>query len=177
MTRLVVIIGFCVAFAAGLTVGLAKRGNVEQSTAPAAPTSRSSHRGSSFLASELSLTPDQQEQLKKIWEPSRGGRDEHERRRRELREKRDGAVEALIRDEDKAKFQQAMDDYRKGQEALDREMREGFRSKVEATKKILTPEQTVKYEEFLSRRDWGRDRERPTTTRRSEPAQNLNQAS
>src|SRR5687767_8388038 len=101
MTKVVVIIGFCVAFAAGLTVGLSRRADVEQVNVPAAPTSRPSHRGSSFLASELNLSPQQQEKLKEIWEPSRGGRGEHEKRRSELRDQRDAAIEALIPAQDK----------------------------------------------------------------------------
>jgi Spy/CpxP family protein refolding chaperone len=173
MTKLVVIIGFCVAFAAGLTVGLSRQRGVDQTAAPAAPTSRPSHRGSSFLASELNLTPEQQEQLKHIWESSGGGRSEHEKRRAELREKRDAAMEALIPAQDKPKFQQAMDDYRAGLDGMDREMRDRFRKNVDETKKVLTPEQRVKYEEFVKthspptsgRGDWGRDRDRDSAGR------------
>jgi Spy/CpxP family protein refolding chaperone len=176
MTKLVVIIGFCVAFAAGLTVGLSRRANVEQPLMPAAPTTRS-HRGSSFLATELNLSKEQQEQLKQIWEAARGGRGEHDNRRQELRDKRDADIEALLPAEQKAKYEQAMADYRAGLDAMDREVRDRFRKSVEETKKVLTPEQRAKYEEILSRhspggsgRDWGRDRDRSTTTRRSDAA-------
>jgi len=188
MTKLVVIIGFCVAFAAGLTVGLSRHQVTDQSTAPVAPTSKPSHRGSSFLASELNLTGEQQEKLKQIWEPASGGREDHEKRRRELRDKRDATVEALVPAENKEKLQAAMNDYRAALESMDNEMRDGFHKKVAATTQLLTPEQRVKYEEFLSRhspgdRDGGRDgrrggdrggdrdRDKPTTTSRSEAAQ------
>jgi Spy/CpxP family protein refolding chaperone len=180
MTKVVVIIGFCVAFAAGLTVGLSRQAQVEQPTAPAAPTSRPSHRGG-FLA-ELKLTPEQQEKMKQIWEPSRGGREDHEKRRRELRDKRDAAIEALIPAQQKQQYEQALADYRAGLDTLDEEMRDGFRKKVAATTQLLTPEQRTKYEDLLSRREWGRDgrggpdrdRDKPTTTRRSDSAQTHN---
>ena len=176
MTKLVVIIGFCVAFAAGLTVGLSRqRQPVEAEPASSVnePTTRHGHRGSSFLATELNLTPQQQEQLKEIWSrTARGGRGDHEKRRQELRDRRDAEIEAIIRPEDKEKYQKAMSDYRAGLDAMDREMRDRFRNSVEETKKVLTPEQRAQYEEILSRQ-WGRDRDRDPnreTTRRSEPA-------
>src|SRR5687767_3855756 len=106
MTKLVVIIGFCVAFAAGLTVGLSRHRQQVEPDQPAttAPTTRHGHRGSSFLATELNLTPQQQEQLKEIWSRmARGGRSEHEQRRQELRDKRDADIESIIRPEDKEK--------------------------------------------------------------------------
>src|SRR5688500_18620938 len=96
MTKLVVIIGFCVAFAAGLTVGLSRRANIEHPPRPAAATTRFIYRGGSFLASELNLTKEQQEQLKQIWEAARGGRDQHDNRRQQLRDKRDADIEALL---------------------------------------------------------------------------------
>jgi Spy/CpxP family protein refolding chaperone len=178
MTKLVVIIGFCVAFAAGLTVGRSRQwqADTQQPGSPSVPSTRPSR--ASFLASELNLNAQQQEQLKQIWsEAARGGRGESEKRRQQLREKRDADIEALIPAGDKANYQQVLSAYRAELDAMDREMRERFRNSVEETKKVLTPEQRAKYEEILSRhsfgspgggpgREWGRDRE---TTRRSEP--------
>src|SRR6185437_11592650 len=111
MTKLVVLIGFCVAFAAGMTVGM-KRGRVTQPAAPAVmpatmPTSRPSHRGGGFLPSALNLTQDQQEKLSKIWsETARGGRSMQEDRRRQLRQKRDETIASLIPPADQAKYEQ-----------------------------------------------------------------------
>ena len=165
MTKLVVIIGFCVAFAAGLTVGLS--GNRAIEPKPASPTTQSErhgHRGSSFLASELNLTTEQQEKMKEIWSrTAKGGRGDHDDRRQELRDKRDADIEALIPASDKEKFQKILADYRAGLDAMDNEARDRFRKSVEETKQILTPEQRAKYEEILSRQ-WGRDR---GSTRRS----------
>ena len=182
MTRLVVFIGFCVAFAAGWTVGLTRHRAAEQQSISAPPaTTRSIHRGRGFLESELNLTAQQKEQLNTIWSDiARGGRGDHENRRQELRDKRDSNIAALIRPEDKPKYEQALQSYRDGVEAMDREVRDRFRKAVEATKAVLTTEQRAKSEQILSRHPFGpssggppgrdrggRDRE---TTRRSEPA-------
>ncbi len=190
MTKLVVLIGFCVAFAAGLTVGMSRHGGPQASSPATQLTSRPSHRG--FLPSELNLSADQQEQLSKIWsETARGGRGEQDDRRRQLRQKRDETIASLIRPEDKDKYEQAIKDYGDQTSAMDREMRDRFKKAVEATKQLLTPEQRTKYEEILSRHSFGQPggspgrgrgdsnrndggrgdvRDRESTTRRSEPA-------
>src|SRR5687767_2872315 len=136
MTKLVVIIGFCVAFAAGLTVGLSRQRVAEVSPAsPQSPTTKHSHRGSSFLASELNLTSEQQEQMKEIWSrTAKGGRGDHDDRRQELRDKRDADIEALIPASEKEKFQKILADYRAGLDAMDNEARDRLRKSVEETK-------------------------------------------
>ena len=184
MTKLVVLIGFCVAFAAGMTVGM-KRGQVRlQAAAPTTmPTSRPSHRGGGFLPSALNLTQDQQEKLSKIWsETARGGRSMQEDRRRQLRQRRDETIASLIPPQDQAKYEHAIKDYTDQAAALDKEMRDRFKKAIEDTKALLTPEQRPKYEEFLKEylnrhplggpggpagHERGHDRE---TTRRSDPA-------
>jgi Spy/CpxP family protein refolding chaperone len=178
MTKLVVLIGFCVAFAAGLTVGISRgRMQHQQSNVNAPPTTHPSHRG--FLTAELNLTPEQQTQLSTIWsDVAHGGRNEQDKQRQQLREQRDAEILALIPAQDKEKYEKAVSDYREQTSAMDREMRARFQDAVEKTKGILTPEQRAKYEEILSRHQFGgpggpgrgergRDRE---TTRRSAPA-------
>ena len=180
MTKLVVLIGFGVAFAAGLTVGTSRVRQRQQmeAGASATPSTRPSHRG--FLPSELNLTQEQQEQLSKIWsEAARGGRSEQDDRRKQLRQKRDETIASLIRPEDKEKYEQTLKDYADQATAIDREMRDRFKKSVEETKQILTPEQRTKYEEILSRHPFGGPggpsaRERGghdhETTRRGDPA-------
>src|ERR1044072_4686564 len=103
MTKFVVILGFLIAFAAGLVVGIESR----QSNA-AAPTTRPSRAG--WLAGELNLTTQQQEQLSKIWsETARRGRSpEQEDRRHQLRKERDESIAALVAPQDKTRFEQIM---------------------------------------------------------------------
>jgi len=63
MTKLIVIIGFAVSFAAGLMVGMDSRraGNASH----ASPTTHPSYP--SWLVAELNLAPKQQEEMQKIW--------------------------------------------------------------------------------------------------------------
>ena len=182
MTKLVVIIGFCIAFAAGLTVGMSRsRPIANEGTPPTSlPTSRPSHRG--FFLSELNVTPEQHEQLNKIWDFAHTGRGEQDKQRQALREKRDTTIQSLIPAENREKFDKAMSDYREGLAEMDRAMRERVNKAVEETKAILTPEQRTKFEEILKRhpmggpggppfgRGRGDGRNDRSTTRRSEPA-------
>ncbi|HOW19020.1 MAG TPA: periplasmic heavy metal sensor [Phycisphaerae bacterium] len=145
MTKIVVVVGFLVAFAAGFVVG-------GQSRHPAAvQTTRPAHHGG-WLVAELNLSPQQQEQMKQIWSETawRGGGDREERRRK-LAEARDRAIAALIRPEDKGRYDQILKDYAEQVAAMDREWRGSFQAAVERTKQILSPEQRTKYEELLQR--------------------------
>ncbi len=156
MIRLVLVIGFLFAFSAGLVVGLQVRRE-----AAAAPATRPTRHG--FLTAELGLSPDQEEQLKKIWSETahRGGR-EQEDRRRQFRKERDEAVAALIKAQDRDKYVEAINTYTKRTDALQEEWRSSFQSAVEKTKQILTPEQRTKYEDLLKRQEAersSRDRE------------------
>jgi len=162
MTKSVITIGFLVAFAAGLVVGM----NPRQGVAP--EPAKPSRRGG-WLAAELNLSPQQQQQLDAIWSETawRGGREREDRRRQLIRE-RDEAIVALIRPEDKPKYDEILKNYTDQTAALEREWRGSFQTAVERTKEVLTPEQRVKYEEMLKRhesergpRDWRRgDRDR-----------------
>lgn len=150
MTRIVVLAGFLIAFAAGLVVGLrVDRGE-------ARPTTRQSWRG--WLAAELKLNTSQQEELNKIWSDTaqRGGHDLTERRR-QLSRQRDEAIAALVRPEDKPRYQAALKEHADKTAELDRQWRERFQNSIQRTKEILTPEQRAKYEEMLKK--WERDHE------------------
>jgi Spy/CpxP family protein refolding chaperone len=169
MTKLVVIVGFIVAFSAGLMVGMGLHQHA--ATEETSPTTRPNGSGGSggrgsWIAQELDLTPQQQEALKKIWadSPDRSRREEHDDARRQLRRERDEAILALV--PDRSKYDEIMRQYEEKTDALDDAMRKGFEEKVRLTKAHLTPEQNAKYDEMLKRRsrDWGRDKE---TTRRS----------
>ena len=87
MTKFVVIVGFAVAFAAGLIVGAEMRqSSVASPVTPANPTTQSSTRPSrrGYLPTELNLSAQQQDEMKKIWSDGGG------KLREELRKKFEG---------------------------------------------------------------------------------------
>ena len=164
MTKLVVILGFILAFGAGLVIG--GGGRVRLATANPPPSSRPSGPGG-WLAAELDLSPDQTQKLDLIWSAIAGkGRGDREEQRRHLRAERDDAIAALIRPEDLTAFDQIHETYADRMAALDAQWREGFNASVERTKQILTPGQRIKYEEILKRHTGGPEsRERPGNRR------------
>jgi len=159
MTKFVVIIGFLIAFAAGLMVGSIDRKRPETAAPPTTAATTRPHRGS-WITAELGLTSEQQKEMEKIWSETAGkGRREIEERRREIRKERDEALTALVRAEDKPKYDQILKDYQDKQQALETEMRESFEGAVKRTKELLTPDQRVKYDQLLQRQQWDRGRD------------------
>ena len=158
MTKLVVIFGFLMAFLAGLLVGV-NRPQPLATNAGAETTTRPGGRGdrNSELDALLKLRPEQKAELKRIWsETADRGRKQHEERRRELRRQRDENIQALLSSDQKASFAKVHEDYDEQTKALEREMRANFQKSVEATKQVLDPDQRVKYEEWLRKRQWER---------------------
>jgi hypothetical protein len=169
MTKFVVIIGFLVAFAAGLILGIESRQTSSGATSP--PTTQPRRGPGGWLPSELNLTLQQQEQMKQIWsEVAKHGRGEQEDRRKQLRAERDDAIASLIRPEDKEKYDQVRKNYSDQMAAMDKEMRARFDEAVKKTKEILTPDQRTKYDEILNRHQsdrgprGGPERNRESTT-------------
>jgi len=165
MSKLVVILGFLVSFAAGLIVGW----RVVSPLHPAAGTLDSLEHGSGhpattqstgprnrdprgWLTEVLKLTPEQQAQMKEIWDdPAHQGRREHDDRRQALRKSRDESITRLLTETGKKdEFDRINADFFKGNQALDAEWRNRFQAAVERTKAILNDEQRKKYEEILS---------------------------
>jgi hypothetical protein len=144
MSKLLVIMGFVLAFGAGLAMGpqLWQR-------SVAAPTTRPGHQVS-WLKAELNLSAEQQDQMEKIWaETAHRAPREQADRRRQLARERDEAIAALVRPEDQEKYSQALKTFSEGNAALEREWRNYFANGVERTKAILTPELRRNYEELL----------------------------
>lgn len=149
MAKAILVIGFIIAFAAGMVIGLEVRRQ-----AVAAPATRPTGRGPGFLTAELNLSPEQQEQMKQIWSETahRGGRDQEEKRR-QIRKERDEAIAALIPAGSREQYDQALKTYTERSGALEREWRASFQSAIERTKAMLTSEQRTKYEEILKRHE------------------------
>jgi len=157
MTRIVVIIGFLVAFAAGVAVGTGYLGARNAVGAGAQPTTRPV-RDRGWIERELNLTDTQKEQMRKIWaDLARSSGREHDDKRRQLRRERDEAIAALVHAEDLGKYDEIINKYSDQTAALDREMHANFEEKIRQTKEILSPEQREKYEKILKDRE--RDRE------------------
>jgi Spy/CpxP family protein refolding chaperone len=165
MTKIVLVIGFVFAFSAGLVCGLAVRGHdVQASPAPLTRPTTSEGPGG-LLATELGLTPEQREQMKRIWgDNARTLRHQQDQRRAQARRERDEAIAALVRAEDRQTYDQVLRAHTDRLAEIERELRASWQNGVEETRKILTPEQRTKYEDFLKRREadraGGRDRER-----------------
>lgn len=171
MTRLIVLIGFLLAFCAGLAVGLTRP--VTAAPVIEAPGGRPEGGRRGWLAQQLELSPLQQEQLDEIWsETARRGRHEQFERRRRLRRERDEAIAALIRDEDRPAYEAILREHDERAAELEAEWRESFRAAVERTRALLTPEQREKYQALMDRQGWGggEDRGRSTTRPAGETA-------
>jgi Spy/CpxP family protein refolding chaperone len=149
MTRnrmlLLVIVCFLAAFAAGLAVGLVATGHPD----------RPRHR--SWLMAELKLTPQQRDQMGKIWsEVMEGSGRQHGEQRKAIAEERDKAIAAILTADQQPKYKQIQEDYTGKLADLSQQRKAAFEQAVERTKQILTPEQAKQYEELLKKqRDRG----------------------
>ncbi len=141
--QLLVIATFVLAFVAGGSVGMLITSGSGQET-----TRRSGPGG--HLAGELHLTPEQQAQMHKIWSKVMGeqGSQQVRKRRLELNRQRTEAIEALLTDEQRVRYEQILADYARQVEQIDQERRRLTQQAVERTKEILTEEQAKKYEQM-----------------------------
>lgn len=160
-TKVILILAVCVSFGAGLLIGLESgketiaSPTLDVATRPATEPTTRGRRG--FLTAELGLTPDQQAQMKEIWESSmRDAMRQHEEKRREYRRQRDERILALVPDEKRAEYDAVLERYSKATDDLENEMRAVFERNVELTREILNPEQRAKYQKI--REVWQRDR-------------------
>jgi Spy/CpxP family protein refolding chaperone len=170
VAKIIVILGFCLAFAAGLVIGTRSHPAKLSPAAPGStPTTGPSARHGSWLSSELGLTSDQREKLDKIWsETARNGREERDERRREYRRDRDTAIAELVPPARMGEYDKIIETYSDRVASLDRESRESYEAAVDKTKQILTPDQRARYEELLKQHKWGppRGHRNETTTTR-----------
>ncbi len=109
--------------------------------------------GGSWLASSLSLTAEQEQEVLKIWRGlERTGRQEEQDKRKALQAKRDESIKALVPADKHAELEKIHEAYAQQNTELSDQRRKAFEGAVEKTKAILTDEQKVKYEEILARR-------------------------
>ena len=148
-TRIIVIVGFLIAFGAGAVVGIQLRAPAVAQT----PVPQPQGQGPSWLRTEFGLTPEQNEQMKNIWESLHASGRSYEDRRHRLREERDEAIAALLAPSVMGDYDRVLQEYTNKLAALAQERDKAFAEAVDKTKQILTPAQRVKYEEFLKRRE------------------------
>jgi len=144
--QLTVIATVVLAFVAGGAVGvlLTSDGGREASRR---------RRPGGHLADELHLTPEQREQMHKIWSKVMGERGFQQMRKRRLAlyRRRTEAIEALLTDQQRVQYNQILADYDRQVEQMDRERRRLTEEAVKRTKEILTEEQVKKYERMRRR--------------------------
>jgi len=135
--KIILIVAFVLAFAAGGSVGLL----AVRPPPPPPP------RG--VLMSKLNLTPEQREQMKMIWTEADGVHRQHWERRAALAQERDQQIRKLLDEGQLARYEAILQDYSRGLEELSRERTRSFEEARERTKKMLTPEQASRYEKLM----------------------------
>jgi len=147
MTRnkLLVLVCFVAAFAAGTAVGLVL----------ARPAGHPRHH--SWLMAELKLTPRQRDQMGEIWSKvMEGSGRQYWEQRKAVTEERDKAIQGILTPAQQPRYEQILQDYSRKLADLSQQRKQAFEQAVERTKQILTPEQAKQYEELLKKqRDRG----------------------
>jgi len=149
-TRVLVVAAFLIAFAAGLTTGVA--------------VGRSRHRprGGSVLTRQLGLTEEQQAQMRRIWSGIDGDSIRaYFERRREIQAERDEALRDLLRASGlQAEYETIMQVYNDQLAELAQERRAAREEAERKTMEILTEPQRKRWQEMLRQREHG-ERGRP----------------
>jgi len=104
------------------------------------------------LGTELGLTREQTEQMHDIWEGVRDKVDACFLRARDIQEKRDRALVALLSDEQRAKYAKSQREYADAIAALKTERDAMFQEGVKRTEQILNGSQRQKYRQILDAR-------------------------
>jgi hypothetical protein len=143
----VLLIGVTVlALCAGVVAGLVA---ARMPSAKSAQSSSSSDSGVGALAAELELTPDQQQQMRSIWQEVQAKVNRTFDDAQALQRERDQALVALLDDQQKAKFEKISKDYAQRFIDLSRGRDQTFNDAVERTKKLLSEQQREKYDQIL----------------------------
>lgn len=153
MSKLIVLVSFLAAFAAGLAVGAKWFPWADTAVVPG-PTTRPDRR-ESWLAEQLQLTPEQQEQMKKIWsEVPRNWRERGDPRRQAFRA-REEAITALLGSQDQPRYEEIQRKLVEQMAALDHDRQEARQRAVDesnaALAELLGPERWEKYESIQQR--------------------------
>jgi hypothetical protein len=66
-----------------------------------------------------------------------------------LAQERDGAIQSLLSNEQRSRYDAIQQEYSRKTEELSQERKRAFEQAVEQTKHILTPQQAAKYDELM----------------------------
>ena len=152
--KLIFVVGFLVAFAAGLMVGMVG------GRATAAP-SAAIHVGHSWLGEELDLTSQQQDQIHKIWADVTRDGPGGGQRWGQMDKQRDQEVRALLTPEQLPGYDQILRAHHERVDAIRAETRKAPYEEAERrTREILTDSQRLKFDEITRKRhEHDRDRD------------------
>lgn len=136
--KAIILISFILIFAAGAAVGVSVQRSGE----------RPRHRPGLFGG--LDLTPEQREEVQRIWFGQTGPDRPHMFDQvRRLEEEREQAVLDLLTEEQRALYDELMQAHERKLNEFSEERRRDFESKVEQTMEVLTESQREKFGEFI----------------------------
>jgi hypothetical protein len=107
---------------------------------------------SSSLAQELNLTPQQQEQMRQIWENVRGQVQDCFSQAQDLQKQRDDEIIKLLNDDQKAKFEEISKRFHARDVKIKDDREQILAVAISKTKQLLNDEQRKKYDQILARR-------------------------
>jgi Spy/CpxP family protein refolding chaperone len=144
----VVVLGFALALLGGGAAGLLAARYFGAGAPPVQPVQTVSLP----LSQELHLTPDQRENIRKIWEGMRQTADSCLTKMDWLNHQRDQDILKLLTPDQQAKFEEINRKYQDESAAQVSKRQAAFNEAVAETKKLLKPEQRARYESILAQR-------------------------
>jgi hypothetical protein len=138
--KLVILLGFVLIFAAGITVGRSPSLKEQPQT--------KGHEHS-WLSNQLHLSSPQEAQMKTIWSDPSITRPDLPKLCREADHQRDEAIRNMLTPDERAKYDQIQRDHDATIAAIFGEKSQAMRDAEEKTRMILSDEQRKKYDEIL----------------------------
>ena len=101
---------------------------------------------------ELDLTPEQEQQMKIIWEGVRRDVDGCFKQARNLQNERDDAIVKLLTEDQKAKFAEIAERFHNRDVSITKDRQNLLDNAIQRTRKLLNDEQRKKYDQILQNR-------------------------
>jgi Spy/CpxP family protein refolding chaperone len=137
--KLVMLLGFALMFVAGLAVGRSRK------IVPAAKPPDT--QPASIIGKELNLTPEQREQMKKIWEPV--GHHPEPAEYKDADRQRDESIRALMSEDQRAQYELIIHDHDTKIAALRAEHETAMRTAEAESRAILTEAQQKTFDQMI----------------------------
>jgi Spy/CpxP family protein refolding chaperone len=139
----------------GLSAGVVAGMLVSRLPATAEPAGAGPHGPpgmSPALVEQLQLTPQQQDEMKKIWEGVRGDVQQCFQRAQDLQKQRDDKILEMLTPEQKAQFEKISTDYAQRFDSVTQEREHAFQTAVDRTRSLLNDTQREKYDQIIKNR-------------------------